>query len=81
MSEVSNSKPSRVDTGKDLMRAYATWLMLAGIIVVSAYDDTRLLEACVVTVCLQIYMKIMTLEEAWSAVKGGTLLTIASSFR
>ena len=47
---------------------------------VSMMGGSRLLEACVVTVCLQIYMKIMTLEEAWSAVKGGTLLTIASSF-
>ncbi|GMH67786.1 hypothetical protein TL16_g04768 [Triparma laevis f. inornata] len=80
VTELSNSKPPRNDTSKDLLRVWITWGMLAMIIGVSAYDDTRLLEMCVITVVVQIYFQMMTLEEAWSAVKGGTLLTIASSF-
>ncbi|GMH91499.1 hypothetical protein TrVE_jg11555 [Triparma verrucosa] len=80
VTELSNSKPPRNDTPKDLLRVWVTWGMLAMIIGVSAYDDSRLLEMCVITVTVQIYFQMMTLEEAWSAVKGGTLLTIASSF-
>ncbi len=78
--ELADSKPPRNDNTKDLMRSMVTWIMLLAIIGVSAYDDTYLLEMCVITVTLQIYFSIMTMEEAWSAVKGSTLLTIASSF-
>jgi di/tricarboxylate transporter len=79
--------------------------MLFAIIGVSAVDDTLLLEMCVITITIQIFLQVMTLDEgeeddgrevkekrrpssnpphsliaAWGAVKGSTLLTIASSF-
>jgi hypothetical protein len=78
--ELPDSKPARVNSSKDIGRAAMTWFMLFAIIGVSAYDDTYLLEMCVITISLQIFFQVMTLEEAWGAVKGSTLLTIASSF-
>ena len=79
-SELPDSKPPRQDGVKDIGRAAMTWVMLSLIVVVSAFNDEYLLEMCVITISLQIFLKVMTLEEAWGAVKGSTLLTIASSF-
>ena len=80
VSEVPDSKPPRNDTAKDLIRVALTWGLLIAIIVVSAIDDDKLLLMCLLTVTIQIYMQVLTLAEAWGAVKGGVLLTIASSF-
>ncbi|GMI41469.1 hypothetical protein TeGR_g4533 [Tetraparma gracilis] len=78
--EIADSKPPRQDSAKDIGRAAITWVMLAAIIGVSAVNDEYLLEMCCITISVQIYLKIMTLDEAWGAVKSSTLLTIAASF-
>ena len=80
LTEIQDSKPRRDDNWKDFMRVLITWALLFMIIGVSAINDKYLLEMCVITVVAQIFLQMMTLEEAWSAVKGSTLLTIASSF-
>lgn len=80
VTELADSKPRRDDTWKDVGRMALTWVMLFAIIGVSAVDDSLLLEMCVITITIQIFFQMMTLDEAWGAVKGSTLLTIASSF-
>ena len=80
VTELADSKPRRDDNWKDMARMVVTWLMLFAIIGVSAWKDDLLLEMCVITITIQIFFQMMTLDEAWSAVKGSTLLTIASSF-
>eukprot|EP01062_Namystynia_karyoxenos_P060133 TRINITY_DN5161_c0_g1_i2.p1 TRINITY_DN5161_c0_g1~~TRINITY_DN5161_c0_g1_i2.p1 ORF type:complete len:726 (+),score=231.33 TRINITY_DN5161_c0_g1_i2:62-2179(+) len=82
VTELPKSKPPRLSTSKDRHRMWAAAVVAVAMVIVKTVfdDELPLVVAAVLALQLLVFMQCITWREAFAAVDGRLLLTVASAF-